>query len=65
MAGPIIGRVNAANKGMQWNDERTSVSDRWGTTPAMVEIVPATITLEREPEDAVQGQYRLSELREA
>ena len=39
--------ANANNKGVLWNDSRTSVSDRWGTTPPMVEIVPAGVTIER------------------
>lgn len=49
--------ANANNKGVEWNESRTSVSDRWGTTPPMVEIVPAEITIER-PNGEVSGIWK-------
>jgi hypothetical protein len=33
------------NIGMGWNADRTSVSNNWGTGPAQVEGIPATVTL--------------------
>jgi hypothetical protein len=38
--------ANAENTGMVWNEDRTSVADRWGTAPPVVEIVPAAVSLE-------------------
>ncbi len=37
--------AHAANSGMVWNEQRTSVDDRWGRSPPLVEIQPATVTL--------------------
>jgi hypothetical protein len=34
------------NTGMQWNADRTSVGDKWGTGPTRAEGVPASITLQ-------------------
>lgn len=36
------GRVENTN--MQWNEDRTSVSNKWGTEPTVVEGIPAEIT---------------------
>jgi hypothetical protein len=30
---------------MVWNEQRTSVEDRWGISPPLVEIQPATVTI--------------------
>ncbi len=49
--------ANASNRRMQWNDERTSVSNRWGSTPPMVEIVPAAVRIERQ-RDRDSGQWK-------
>jgi len=38
-----VGRVE--NTDMGWNEDRTSVSDRWGTEPTVAEGIPATIKL--------------------
>jgi len=38
--------ANVENQGMEWNKSRTSVSDRWGAGPPMVEMFPALITIE-------------------
>jgi hypothetical protein len=38
---------SAANRGMQWNETRTSVGKDWGTGPAEVNGIPAEITLPR------------------
>jgi len=39
----IVGR--AENQGMGWNAARTTVGDRWGQGPTMVERVPAQVSL--------------------
>ena len=39
----IVGR--AENQGMGWNAARTSVGDRWGHGPTIVERVPAEVSL--------------------
>ncbi len=45
--------ANAENTGMVWNEDRTSVSDRWGASPPLVEMVPVEVSLRRgEPEAA-------------
>jgi hypothetical protein len=36
---------NVENQGMTWNAERTSVSDQWGTGPAMAAVIAASVTL--------------------
>lgn len=38
-----IGRVE--NTGMVWNAERTSVTNQWGTSPALAEVVEGTVTI--------------------
>jgi hypothetical protein len=38
-----VGR--AENQNMAWNAARTSVGDRWGYSPAVVQGVPATVTM--------------------
>jgi hypothetical protein len=50
--------ANAENQGMVWNDDRTSVADRWGRSPPMVEIVPAVISLRRD-QDGASGTWRV------
>jgi hypothetical protein len=37
------GRVE--NTSMGWNEERTTVSDRWGTEPTVAEGIPATVNI--------------------
>lgn len=37
---------SVGNTGMQWNADRTSVGDHWGSGPTLVEGVPATILIE-------------------
>lgn len=37
--------AHAENTGMVWNEERTSVEDKWGTAPVRVEIMPATLNV--------------------
>ena len=39
----LVGRVE--NSGMEWNAERNSVSDHWGTGPVRAEDVPCTVRL--------------------
>ena len=36
---------SAENRGMVWNDTRTSVGNQWGTGPALVNGIPAEVTL--------------------
>ena len=38
---------SASNRGMTWNETRTSVGNQWGTGPTQVNAVPAEITLPR------------------
>jgi hypothetical protein len=38
---------SAQNSGMKWNDSRTSVGDRWGPGPALVNVVPVDMALTR------------------
>jgi hypothetical protein len=41
----LVALGRAENEGMGWNAGRTSVGDRWGRGPALVQGVEATITL--------------------
>lgn len=42
----IVATGEHANTGMVWKDaSRTSVGTRWGSAPALIEVVPASITL--------------------
>ena len=36
---------SAENKGMEWNDTRTSVGNNWGTGPTLVNGITAEVTL--------------------
>jgi hypothetical protein len=36
---------SAENEGMVWNDTRTSVGNKWGTGPTLVNGIPAKVTL--------------------
>lgn len=45
--------ARAENQGMVWNETHTSVSNRWGHGPTIVEQVPATVTL------AISGTRRV------
>lgn len=36
---------SAENQGMVWNEDRTSVGNRWGTGPTLVNGIPAEVTL--------------------
>jgi hypothetical protein len=35
----------AENTGMQWNEARDSVSDKWGTGPTRLEFIPVKIAV--------------------
>jgi hypothetical protein len=37
--------AHAENTGMAWNAQRNSVDDRWGISPPLVQIAPATLTV--------------------
>ena len=39
----LVGR--AENRGMGWNEDRTSVGDRWGTGPVEAEGVPCAVEM--------------------
>ena len=41
----LVAAANVANTDMEWNEERTSLSDRWGSPPILVELVKSKITL--------------------
>jgi hypothetical protein len=48
----LLASSGAENSGMQWNADRTSVSDRWGTGPTTINPVAATINFESDqPEE--------------
>jgi hypothetical protein len=47
--------ANAENQGMEWNEDRTSVGDRWGSGPPVVEIVPAEISIRLEERAGSDG----------
>ena len=49
LVGVLVTTLGGAhNTGMVWNDERTSVSHRWGRSPPLLEIVPAQVAIARE-----------------
>jgi hypothetical protein len=43
---------NVENQGMTWNAERTSVSDQWGTGPAMAAGIAASVTMRTDARSA-------------
>src|SRR5262249_54100414 len=43
----LVALGRAENQNMGWNRDRTSVGDRWGSGPAVVQGVRATVTLPR------------------
>ena len=43
----ITAAARQENTGQKWNDERTSVGDKWGSQPTLIEPVRATIRLDR------------------
>ena len=47
-----VGRVENTN--MEWNEERTSVSNRWGKEPTVAEGIPATITFTKSGKIEIQ-----------
>lgn len=49
--------ARAENEGMEWNADRTSVGDRWGAAPSVVEIVPGELRLSRE-DGATKDSFR-------
>lgn len=57
---------SASNRGMQWNEARTSVGRNWGTGPAEVNGIPVEITLPRPGARifALDGRgHRMSEIK--
>jgi hypothetical protein len=43
----LVAAARCANTGMQWNEGRTSINDRWGGPPLLVEAVEGEISLRR------------------
>lgn len=41
----LLASSGAENTGMQWNEDRTSVGDQWGSGPTLINPVPATVRL--------------------
>jgi hypothetical protein len=41
----LVAVGSAENKGMEWNAERTTVSDHWGEGPAQVNGIPAAMSI--------------------
>lgn len=44
----IVAAARCANTGMVWNEERTSIGDRWGGPPILIEPVEGEISLHRQ-----------------
>jgi len=44
----LVAAARCANTGMAWNAERTSISDRWGSPPLLIEAVAGHVTLRRD-----------------
>jgi hypothetical protein len=43
----LVAAARSANTGMQWNAERTSITDKWGGPPLLIEPVEGQLTLHR------------------
>jgi len=43
----VVAAARCANSGMQWNQQRNSVGDRWGGPPILIEPVEGRVTLQR------------------
>ncbi|ACB77098.1 carbohydrate binding domain-containing protein [Opitutus terrae] len=41
----LVATGDQENTGQTWNTAKNSIGNRWGTSPVLVEVVPATITL--------------------
>ena len=48
----LVVAARCANTGMTWNDQRTSISDRWGGPPLLIETVAGQIALRRDAQSA-------------
>lgn len=44
----FVAAARCANSGMQWNEARNSIGDRWGGPPLLIEPVVGEVTLRRE-----------------
>jgi hypothetical protein len=55
----LVAAARCANTSMQWNSERTSIGDKWGVPPLMVEAVEGEVALRR---DANSPELRLRRL---
>ncbi|MBR4900505.1 MAG: carbohydrate binding domain-containing protein [Victivallales bacterium] len=49
----VVGKI--ANVGMQWNEERTTVKDKWGQPPSIAPFIPFTITLPGDAKPTVKA----------
>jgi hypothetical protein len=45
----LVAVARSANTGMQWNEDRTSINDKWGGPPLLVEAVEGEVSLRRSP----------------
>lgn len=44
----VVAAARCANTGMQWNETRNSIGDRWGGPPLLIEPVVGEVTLQRD-----------------
>jgi hypothetical protein len=44
----VVAAARCANTGMQWNEARNSIGDRWGGSPLLIEPVVGQVTLQRD-----------------
>ena len=49
----VVGKI--ANVGMQWNEERTTLKDKWGQPPTIAPFIPFTITLPGDAKPTVKA----------
>ncbi len=48
----LVTAARCANTGMKWNAERTSINDKWGGPPLLIEAVEGRVFLRRDPKAA-------------
>jgi len=44
----VVAAARCANTGMQWNEKRNSISDKWGKPPILIEPVEGRVILKRD-----------------
>jgi hypothetical protein len=55
----VVAVARSANTGMEWNHKRTSIGNKWGGPPLLVEAVEGKVSLRR---DAKAPELRLTRL---